>query len=300
MKVCFSEKRNARSSRGSSLIEVLIVFMISAILMALLLGAVQKIRGSATRLECQNQLRQLGLGLILQHDSHRYFPPGHRSQRSLNSIPFTGWTYNLLPFLDQNPILQLSQIAFISETSPFEGKHPLGNVVPHFLCPGDSRVASAKKSLRSGHRAAFTSYLGISGIQTSEKNGVLFQDSAIRLVDVLDGASHTLLLGERPPSTDFQFGWWYAGAGQRLTGSADLILGVREPNLLPIFSGSSCGPGSYSFKESRFSDPCGMFHYWSPHTAGANFAFVDGSVRFLSYGNQETLEAHATIASGEW
>ena len=79
-----------------------------------------------------------------------------------------------------------------------------------------------------------------------------------------------------------------------------MVLGVREPNLLPIVSGSPCGPGNYPFvAASGFRDPCGMFHFWSPHSGGANFGFADGSVRFLAYSANEIMPALATRAGGE-
>ncbi len=88
--------------------------------------------------------------------------------------------------------------------------------------------------------------------------------------------------------------------GQQLTGSADLVLGVREPNLQPIMSGSTCGPGRYPFTAaSGLDDPCGMFHFWSPHPGGANFVFADGSVRFLSYAADPIMPALASRAGGE-
>jgi prepilin-type processing-associated H-X9-DG protein len=82
--------------------------------------------------------------------------------------------------------------------------------------------------------------------------------------------------------TAFQYGWWYAGIGQRYTGSADMILGVREVNLLPVTPGS-CGPGAYSYGPGRISNQCDVFHFWSLHPGGANFLFADGSVHFLPY-----------------
>ena len=125
------------------------------------------------------------------------------------------------------------------------------------------------------------------------------QDRRINLLAFTDGTSNTLLVGERPPSADFQFGWWYAGVGQQLSGSADLILGVREQNLQRIVSGSKCGPGAYPYSESRADDPCGMFHFWSPHLGGANFAMADGSVRLIGYGANGVMPALASIAGGE-
>src|SRR5207248_10739315 len=130
----------------------------------------------------------------------------------------------------------------------------LETVVPLFACPSDSRAGSVQVSQRSGRRAAFTSYLGVAGREaaaTGGRDGMLFQDSVTRLADAADGTSNTLLVGERPPSADFQFGWWYAGIGQQFTGSADLVLGVREPNLQTVTVGSPCGPGDYPFVPAR-------------------------------------------------
>lgn len=177
--------------------------------------------------------------------------------------------------------------------------HTRTTVVKMFTCPSDSRVATSQTSTRTKSVIAFTSFLGVSGKVTTDKSGVLFQDSRISLLGITDGTSNTLMLGERPPSTDFQFGWWYAGIGQALTGSAEMILGVREKNLLPIVSGSLCGPGNYPFRASRFDDQCGMFHFWSPHSGGANFALADGSVRFIRYEANDILPALATRAGGE-
>lgn len=129
---------------------------------------------------------------------------------------------------------------------------------------------------------------------------MLFQDSAVRFGDVSDGLSNTLLLGERPPSADLQLGWWYAGTGQLNTGSGEMILGVRDHNLLPVMSGSPCGPGAWPFQGAGgFSDPCGTFHFWSPHGGGANFAGCDGSVRFVQYSANDLLPALASRAGGE-
>jgi hypothetical protein len=73
------------------------------------------------------------------------------------------------------------------------------------------------------------SYAGILGTDLFAVDGVLYLDSRVRFTDVADGTGTTLAVGERPPSADFWYGW-YAGVGQRQTGSGDMLLGVRERN----------------------------------------------------------------------
>src|SRR5207248_1022887 len=161
------------------------------------------------------------------------------------------------------------------EGLPYSPPHDaiLATVVPLFGCPADARVQNTQ--LAAGKVAvAFTSYLGVVGTNQSRCDGVLYVDSAVRLGDITDGSSQTLLFGERPPSADFAFGWWYRGWAQQRGGSADMVLGGRERNT----TGTSylCAPGPYTFGPGRFDNQCDMFHFWSPHTGGANFAFADG------------------------
>jgi len=288
------------SRRAFTLIELLVVIAIIAILVGLLLSAVQKVRAAAARVTCQSRLKGLALALHNYHDTKRTLPAGTRSIFNLERKSFTGWTLEILPYIEQENLYRQSQDAFRTTAYPFTNPpHPIDVVVKSFICPSDSRITTAQVSLRTQHRVAFTSYLGVAGTSTAAKNGVLYVDSYHNFSAITDGLSNTLMIGERPPSTDFQFGWWYAGAGQRGTGSADIVLGVREPNLLPIVSGSLCGPGNYPFKDSRLDNQCGMFHFWSPHSGGANFALADGSVRFLPYLANSIMPALATRAGGE-
>jgi prepilin-type N-terminal cleavage/methylation domain-containing protein/prepilin-type processing-associated H-X9-DG protein len=288
------------SRRAFTLIELLVVIAIIAILVGLLLSAVQKVRAAAARLTCQSHLKGLALALHNYHDTKKTLPAGTRSIFNLERKSFTGWTLEILPYIEQENLYRQSQDAFRTTAYAFTNPpHPIDTVVKNFTCPSDSRITTAQVSLRTRHRVAFTSYLGVAGTSTAAKNGVLYVDSYHNFSAITDGLSNTLMLGERPPSTDFQFGWWYAGAGQRGTGSADIVLGVREPNLLPIVSGSLCGPGNYPFKDSRLDNQCGMFHFWSPHSGGANFAFADGSLRFFRYSANGIMPALATRAGGE-
>jgi prepilin-type N-terminal cleavage/methylation domain-containing protein/prepilin-type processing-associated H-X9-DG protein len=288
-------------SRGFTLIELLVVIATVAVLIGLLLPAVQKAREAAARSVCLNNLKQINLALHGYHDARNGLPPGHRSFANPDRQPMTGWPLSCLPFVEQKQLHDQSVIAFRTNGSPFANPPHTGLaiVVRLYTCPADPRVATAQVCQRDNFPVAFTSYLGVSGRDSPARDGLLYHDSRHRITDATDGTSNTLLLGERPPSADYQFGWWYAGSGQLGTGSADLILGVREPNLLPITTGSPCGPGAYPFSPSRFTDPCGMFHFWSPHPGGAHFAFADGSVRFLRYSADPLMPALATRAGGE-
>lgn len=282
-----------------TLIELLVSIAIIAVLVGLLLAAVQKVRSAAARTQCQNQLKQLALGLHHHHDARGTLPPGHRSLLSRDFLPFTGWTLDVLPFVEEAARSDQARAAFRRNPVPF--LHPeLADPVPAFLCPADPRVRTAQVSTVTKTRAAFTNYLGVNGRDYRAKDGVFVQDRRFPFSAVTDGLSNTLLLGERPPSDDFQFGWWYAGVGQRLSGALDLTLGARERNGLPVRSGSACGPGAYPFRPAAgFADPCGRFHFWSPHPGGANFALADGSVRLVGYGGADALVALATRAGGE-
>lgn len=193
-----------------------------------------------------------------------------------------------------------SEQAYRESPLPFTNPPHVGlaTVIPVFVCPMDSRARQAQLAPRNNILVALTCYLGVSGKDLTTNDGIFFGDSKTRLSDVSDGTSNTLLSGERPPSADFQFGWWYAGAGQRSTGSADMLLGVYEQNVLPVTAGS-CAPGSYPYGPGRISNQCDMFHFWSLHSGGANFAFADGTVRFLSYSAEPIMTALASRAGGE-
>jgi len=293
----------SRSRGGFTLVELLVVIAIVGVLAGLLLSAVQKVRAAAARLDCQNRVKQLALALHQFHDARHAFPPGHRSAAHPDRMPYSGWTISSLPYLEHAAVATRAEAAYRANPNPFANPPHTGlsTAVNAFACPADPRVSTSQASTRTGTTVALTSYLGVAGRDADvTRDGILFQDSAIRLTDISDGASNTLLLGERPPSHDFQFGWWYAGVGQRLTGSADLVLGVREPNLQPVVSGSACGPGNYPYSPSRgFDDPCGMFHFWSPHPGGANFALADGSVRLIPYSAIDAIPALASRAGGD-
>lgn len=287
------------SRRAATLIEVIVVAAITSILLALTLAAVQRVRASAHRAACANNLRQVGTALHSYHNSHHVFPPGAESPGKNAKLPYLCWQARLLPHLEQSAVWDGIPPAYqqnpVSWTPPPHANRDL--VIPVLGCPADARVGIHRPG-----RNGLTSYMGVSGTSAVRCDGIIFLDSAVKGGDVADGLSNTLLVGERPPSADLRFGWWYAGWGQPTNGSAfDAFFGVADRNI-PLGFGvpeDACPQGPYRFQPGSFENQCDAFHFWSPHSGGAHFLFADSSVRLLRYSAADVLPVLATRAGGE-
>ncbi|MBX9622660.1 MAG: DUF1559 domain-containing protein [Gemmataceae bacterium] len=282
-----------------TLIEVLVVIGIVAVLLGLLLPAVQQVRAAAARMSCQSNLRQVGLALHHRHDATGTLPAGMTTRPERAAYPYLGWTARILPEIEQAPLWAQVEQAFRSDPSPtdFYGHIPhhrlLGTPVRLYVCPADGRLPGPLVGTHT--LLTFTSYLGNEGTDQFRRDGVLYADSRVGLTDITDGTSNTLLVGERPPADNLRFGWWYRGWGQGKEGSAEMVLGAREK----VTSTPSCQPGPYRYTPGDIRNPCDAFHFWSQHAGGANFLFADGSVRLLTYQADDILPALATRAGGE-
>ncbi len=316
--------------RGVTLIEVLVVIAIIGILLALLLPAVQKVREAAARVQCQNNLHQIGIALHTYHDAYGSFPPGQpfRTGPAADYYhPWWSWLTRLLPFVEQDNLLRQAEDWAHrpgSEqtypwpepwlTPPYPGNPALSVVVRTYACPSDARTLQVEvanwaewNNLDADRiRVALTSYLGVTGSgndASGRPNGLLYIGSATRIGDVTDGVSNTAAAGERPPSADMTYGWWFAGAGYDNAGSGDNLLGAREYGYAPFlnaYGGGNCPVGgNVGLQPGRLDNPCDQTHFWSLHPGGANFLFADGSVHFLFYSADRVLPALATRAGGE-
>jgi prepilin-type processing-associated H-X9-DG protein len=276
-------------------VELLVVLALVAILIGLILGAVQAARMAAARATCANNLRQVALAAQTYHDAQRQFPSGCRVRRS-EPQPYMSWLVRIAPYFEQGPLWDEALRAYAADPRFSEVPHPgLARELPVLLCPAEPR---RRGTTIEDVTAAFTHYLGVTGDRGVRWNGLLYRNSRVSVADVQDGLSNTLFAGERPPSPDNHFGWWYAGVGEdQLDGSADYVLSVRETNR--TFRAPTCPHGPYAFGPGNPDNMCDTFHFWSRHPGGAHFAFTDGSVRFLRYEADSILPALATRAGGE-
>jgi prepilin-type N-terminal cleavage/methylation domain-containing protein/prepilin-type processing-associated H-X9-DG protein len=290
---------NPSKRSAFSLIELIVVIGIISVFFGLTIPAVQKVRSAVNRIRCANNLRQIALAAHQYHDLHGSLPAGLSYEKGKSHFLYMSWLTRILPFIDQDNLWRLTEDAYRTDPEFFHNPPHVGfgTVVHSFNCPADGRVGVAQLA-RNKFLVGLTSYLGVEGTDLRKRDGVLFVDSRVRLTDVTDGTSNTLLAGERPPSSDFWWGWWYAGTGQRETGSGDMLLGARELNVLSYLQGI-CPPGPYHYDAGRLNNECDRFHFWSLHSGGANFVLVDGSTRFLTYSADSILPALATRAGGE-
>src|SRR5579885_2769223 len=210
--------RSTQGSRGATLVELLVIIAILAILIGLLIPAVQKVRQAMNRARCLDNLRQVGLALHHYHDDRGAFPPGVTSPGVRDPYPWMSWHTRLLPYVEQGPLWAATVKAFRGEPTDFRLNPPhvgVSTPMPLYACPSDPRTPAPRAvPLYPAWAIAYTDYLGNEGINAQRLDGVLYVDSRTRLTDIRDGTSNTLLVGERPPSPEVWLGWWYGGWGQ--------------------------------------------------------------------------------------
>jgi prepilin-type N-terminal cleavage/methylation domain-containing protein/prepilin-type processing-associated H-X9-DG protein len=288
-----------RRSAGSTLIELLVVIAVIAILMSLTLPAVASVRQAAAKIACGNQLRQIGLALHSTHDRSGSFPAGSAGNEPNEPYRDLSWRPMLARDLDNDALWERIDRTFREQ--PFFGgplHEPLrATAISTFHCPASPEPAGVwhVRSLK----VATSSYLGVAGAAFHDRAGILYDRSAIRIVDIRDGTSNTIVVGERPPSRDKRFGWWYAGIGQDDRGSLDSHIGTSERNVVRDASYRSCGLGPFHPFEKPIHPDCAVFAFAGLHPGGIPFCFADGSVRMIGPTDHSILDALATRSGGD-
>lgn len=294
-----SQKANAR--QAFTLIELLVVIAIIGILIGLLLPAVQKVREAANRLRCANNLKQLSLALHNFHLSYGAFPKAGKRTNELS------WHVFILPYIEQDNLFRkfnLAPGAYCGSggTGPMKNQHAITNSVKTFMCPTSpadrmfltSPHYANPPELVGGMPPYTTHYYGVMGPKGTNPasgqpypwsnvgshggfalDGIFMVDTATTststtidpgctVTDIIDGSSNTLMLGEMSwfnGITGTRYRSWVRGCDVSLVcaGCRNVTNGINSPSIA-VFNDMAFG---------------------SQHMGGANFAFGDGSVRFI-------------------
>ena len=286
-------KQNLMARRAFTLVELLVVISIIGILIALLLPAIQAAREAARRTQCLNNLKQCGVALLAYHDDHGAFPVGNVAP-SPNGPGVGGWwgfQARILPYLESKNVYDLCNFTYNGPCWGWIGIQAAKNNSPATMvldcckCPDDPLRNALAHDPQFGNAYGCTNYLGVMGTTNTAGDGILLHgnyNNAISLAKVTDGASHTLIVGERGIS-DNLYGWPYCGVGdEQETGCGDNLMATN----LGLSAGAPDGTHDY--------------HFWSYHPNLCQFLWADGSVKPLSYDLEyNVFQALATRAGGE-
>ena len=277
---------------GFTVIELLVCLAIIAVLCAIVLPAVQQARESARQLQCKNNLHQIGLALSSYHASTRCFPPGWIVETPIQQDSHNGWGWlaMLLPSADQGPLF--NSINFDHHLQQAVNQTARLTVVAAFVCPSDhlpARVPFYPKGVDDGtnmgssfsaaskvhgtipgvtsimFEVAGASYFGVYGTEDPDDrsdavgDGIFALNSSRRFSDLLDGASQTIVVGER--------------SARRLTGTWTGMHPMEAEGPERVVGFVDHAPNAPDADEAEFS---------SRHPGGVHFLFGDGSVRSLS------------------
>ena len=308
--------RTGRKPKGFTLIELLVVIAIIAILIGLLLPAVQKVREAAGRTRCQNNLHQHGEALHNYHSAYGFFPKGFSTYTS--AVPREGawtWMAQILPFIEQSAIYANAKtFANSGGVNWYAWYNPACAIkLKIYVCPQDPRSQLVFVGAPYGIQdQALTTYLGNSGTVSANSgnaNGILFIDSMVPVEKITDGSSNTIMVGERPPNSNVEYGWWFAAYGFDGRGNADCVMTSNDIALANYFianysssPNSPCdGPAAQKIglRPGKPNVGCDAAHYWSFHDNGSMFLMGDGSVRMISYSNNNIIAALSTRNGGE-
>jgi prepilin-type N-terminal cleavage/methylation domain-containing protein/prepilin-type processing-associated H-X9-DG protein len=303
--------RQHRRRPAFTLIELLVVLAIILILIALLLPAVQRVREASNRVECGNNLKQIGIALTNYHDTRGSLPSGYITDQLIvdpgGTSPGWGWASLILPFIEQDNLY--AQLHFDTPIENPINSPAIAIVLKIYVCPSDRWTGKFTVRDAAGQPvvdAATNSYAAAFGtteveggispggilVTADSGDGVFFRNSQVRFRDVTDGTAYTLAIGERGALVS-QVPW----AGAIETGECWI-----SPKA-PTTATSPEDPATMALANSRLTinDPNANSDQWmTPHPESAIFLFVDGSVRPLRQGiDLPVLQALTTRAGSE-
>ena len=261
---------------GFTLIELLVVIAIIAILIALLVPAVQKVREAAIRTQCINNLKQIGLAMHNHHGNLKVFPTCGTTWAipplySAPGVPLVGvqqqagWGFAILPYIDQQPAWTGNGATTIDQCQI----NAISSVIPAFYCPA-RRAPTALPPTGAWYGPSGTYAHGTMDYAASnlENTGMIAYQVCRRIADVTDGTSNTILVGEK--KLDLYYLNQYQGDDNEGYSAGWDHDSMRQTTIQPQKDSNNGGWG-----EQRFG---------SSHPAGFNCVFGDGTVRQISYG----------------
>lgn len=218
---------------------------------------------------------------------------------------YWSWIWYIGPFFEQQTITDRGNMDPGGpnpwgwyQMDSLTGKCVVAPVSKNLTCPSDARGAASlvfPSYNGPNYDAALTSYLGVSGRNAYKsginagQDGIIYANSKVNFAGITDGTSNTLLIGERPPNNNNEYGWAWSGYGDNGLGQGDVVLGVHErrgsvPGSTWVPSDPSSTYSDY-FRKGSPKDPGDDHHshFWSFHAGGGQWALADGSVRFISY-----------------
>jgi prepilin-type N-terminal cleavage/methylation domain-containing protein/prepilin-type processing-associated H-X9-DG protein len=306
--------------RAFTLIELLVVIAIIAVLIGLLVPAVQKVREAAARLKCQNNLKQMALAAHNYHDARGAFPTGLHMGVNMGGGRWAGgtsWMVELLPYIEQDNLYRQWDYNDFRKNVAGDINSTTAQIIQIHRCPSDQlndRSYFNSVILEACGYYGLGTYCGNAGRRSYgptevTRDGIFALDSSVRIADVTDGTSNTFLFGERwhrDPEYDRIAVVWpglYPLVGVGAWG--DVVAAQKSGGPLFTLTLSSAVPINYRVPPGT---PVGdlsarndrLCAYGSGHPGGANFAFADGSMHFVSQSIPlATLQALSTRANGE-
>ena len=320
------QRRRSSQFLAFTLVELLVVIAIIGVLVALLLPAVQAAREAARRMSCTNNLKNLALGLHNYHSAQKEFPVGHDFAKW--NVGAWGWGFHLLPYIEQGSLQsQLKSGASGSNRTLQELLADAGGDASDtsiqllqtrldvFRCPSDitpdlipedflkKKWNSKAQPAPEGFQPATANYVASDGYFIGRKcnpntrlgcenSGMFYIDSKISMRQVSDGTSSTFLLGERDERCD-SANWFGVPSAPAFGENRYHIYGTTKWKLNRPVQDRSLG--GYR--------ACGLA-FSSAHPGGANFAMVDGSIRFINeeidYDTGGVNHSYAATPSQDW
>ena len=279
--------------RGFTLIELLVAIAIIAVLVALLLPAVQQAREAARRARCKNNLKQIGLALQNYHDAARCFPPffisrGGNPSRIADADKGANWAVFLLPHVEQTRLYEAWDFDVPANQNPGRSEN-----IAVYLCPSDSANDDGPCAYAGGGWARGNYGLNVSpcrfGVGVGDGRGVGGANRVIRMRDVTDGASNTVFVDELRAGVneqDLRGSWAMPGLG---SGTAAMfndasVPNSDQPNSDDMENCAATGQqGNGSNGMGCFDGPTtGQMTSRSRHPGGVQLLMGDGRVRFIN------------------